>query len=74
MSEIKKRQVNKIESFIPTPKAKIIINALMASLTKTDIYNGVIEKYGEQFAGHFLSIEQYKKMLSEIEGLSKPKE
>ena len=74
MSEIKKRQVNKVESFIPTPKSKIIINALMSELKKTDVYNGIIEKYGEQFAGHFLTIEQFKKMLGEIEELSKPKE
>jgi len=67
MSEAKFRQVNKVESFIPSEESKIIIKYLMAVMTKSGVYNSIIETYGKQFAAEKLSNEDFLKMLKELE-------
>ncbi len=64
-----KRKVNKTETFKPSDKAKIIIEALMEKIPKSSIYNESVETGGMQLAADNLTSEQFKAMKEKLRAL-----
>ena len=65
-----KRKVNNLETFRPTDKAKPIIESAMKTWSKSDFYNGLIEKYGRVFIFENLNDLDKEKINDEISNLA----
>ncbi len=60
------RKVNRIETFKPSEKSRIIINALQGKMKKSVIYNTCIEDFGRALAFEILSEFDYRELIKKI--------